>query len=155
SFLVPETSLGQDIHCPYDGCRIRLPPPPFRESATLRRFGEADWLRASDLKILLEYALGWMSRRQQRLFAAACCRRAWHLDPVLIDTNILMYLIEPRAPLHAVASSKLQNLQAAGHPLWISRQIVREYLAAMSRPGTATPPLSMSTLLADALGFLT
>ncbi len=79
TFLVPKDSLGKVICCPYDGCAVRLPPPPLRESATLRTFTEADWLRESDLGILMEYALWWMSRRQQRLFAAACCRRAWHL----------------------------------------------------------------------------
>lgn len=76
-------------------------------------------------------------------------------DAVLVDTNILVYLNVVVSPLHGAATGKLQSLLLAGHPLWISRQIVREYLAAMSRPGTVTPPLPMSTLLADARQFLT
>jgi predicted nucleic acid-binding protein len=44
---------------------------------------------------------------------------------------------------------------AAGHPFWISRQIVRDYLAVMSRQGTITAAPSRSALLADAQRFLT
>jgi predicted nucleic acid-binding protein len=76
-------------------------------------------------------------------------------DPVLVDTNILIYLNWLGSPWHAVARGKLQNLLVAGHPLWVSRQIVREYLAAASRPGAITPPVPMSSLLADVQGFLT
>jgi predicted nucleic acid-binding protein len=76
-------------------------------------------------------------------------------DPVLVDTNILIYLKWTGSPFHAAALGKLQGLVAGGHPLWTSRQIVREYLAAMSRPGTIAPPPPMSTLIADAQGFLT
>jgi hypothetical protein len=78
-FLVPEKRLGQEFCCPYDGCMIRLPRPPLRESRWLRRFREADWLQTSDLNLLMQYAAAWMSPRQGRLFAAACCRRIWHM----------------------------------------------------------------------------
>ena len=76
-------------------------------------------------------------------------------DPVLIDTNLLIYLNWVGSPFHAAARTKVLSLGAAGHPFWLSRQIVREYLAAMSRPGTMTPTPSMNTLLADAQRFLT
>ncbi len=79
SFLVPENRLGQIIRCPCDGCKIRLPPAPLRETVGLRRFGEADWAGTHDPEILLTFAVTWMSRRKQRLFAAACCRTAWEL----------------------------------------------------------------------------
>jgi predicted nucleic acid-binding protein len=77
------------------------------------------------------------------------------VDAVRVDTNILIYLNWVGSPFHAAALGKLQDLAAGGHPMWTSRQIVREYLAAMSRPGTVTPPPPMSTLIADAQGFLT
>lgn len=75
------------------------------------------------------------------------------VDPVLIDTNVLIYHQIASAPFHAAARSRLADLSAAGHPLWVSRQILREYLAVMSRPGTVTPPLPMAVLIADVRTF--
>ena len=70
-------------------------------------------------------------------------------DPVFVDTNTLIYTRAVQSPLHGSATAKLQALAAAGHPLWISRQILREYLASLSKPGISTPPLAMTTLIAD------
>jgi predicted nucleic acid-binding protein len=75
-------------------------------------------------------------------------------DPVFVDTNILIYTDQAFSPFHASATAKLQALAVAGHPLWISRQILREYLAGMSRPGGLTAPLPMATLLAGVQRFL-
>lgn len=74
-------------------------------------------------------------------------------DPVLVDTNVLIYHQIVTSPFHAAARNQLRDLLAAGHTLWVSRQILREYLAAMSRPGTVTPPLPMTTLIADVQTF--
>jgi predicted nucleic acid-binding protein len=75
------------------------------------------------------------------------------VDPVFLDTNILIYAKTALSPLHATALGKLQGLVAAGHPLWVSRQTFREYLAVMSRPGILTAPVSMSALVADIRSF--
>jgi hypothetical protein len=48
----------------------------------------------------------------------------------------------------------LAALRAAGHELWISRQIIREYLAAMSRPGAITGVAPMSALANDVRIFM-
>ncbi|MGH7172198.1 MAG: type II toxin-antitoxin system VapC family toxin [Gemmataceae bacterium] len=74
-------------------------------------------------------------------------------DPFLVDTNVLIYHQIALSPFHAAARSQLRDLFVAGNPLWLSRQILREYLAAMSRPGTLTPPLPMTTLIADVQTF--
>lgn len=74
-------------------------------------------------------------------------------DPVFVDTNILAYAQAALVALHTAALAKLQGLAAAGHPLWLSRQILREYLASMSKPGTLTAPVSMTTLIADVQSF--
>jgi predicted nucleic acid-binding protein len=74
-------------------------------------------------------------------------------DPVLLDTNVLIYHQIALSPFHTAARSRLYDLFVAGHPLWVSRQILREYLAAMSRPGTLTPPLPMTALIADVQTF--
>jgi predicted nucleic acid-binding protein len=76
-------------------------------------------------------------------------------DPVLVDTNVLIYHQIAGSPFHVAARTQLRDLSAAGHTLWVSRQILREYLAAMSRPGTVTPPPSMTALIADVQTFQT
>ena len=75
------------------------------------------------------------------------------VDPVLVDTNVLIYHQIARSPFYAAARNQLRDLSAAGHALWVNRQILREYLAATSRPGTVTPPLSMTALIADVRTF--
>ncbi|QEL17583.1 hypothetical protein [Limnoglobus roseus] len=44
---------------------------------------EAEWLAVAEPRKMLEYLIGRVSVRKQRLFACACCRRIWHLlaDP--------------------------------------------------------------------------
>jgi predicted nucleic acid-binding protein len=76
-------------------------------------------------------------------------------DPVFVDTNILAYSKLAASGFHGPARAKLNDLAAAGHVLWISRQVLREYLAALSRPGTLTTPVPMPTLLADVRAFQT
>lgn len=77
------------------------------------------------------------------------------VDPVFVDTNILIYSQQALSPYHTLATAKLHALATAGHALWINRQILREYLAVMSRPGALTAPLSMSTLISDVQSFQT
>ena len=58
-------------------------------------------------------------------------------EPVFVDTNVLIYAAIPAFPWHADAVARLTELEAAGAPLWISRQSLREYLSALSRPRRA------------------
>ena len=55
-------------------------------------------------------------------------------DPVFVDTHVLVYANTVRSPLHIRAQLALQDRSASAIPLWISRQILREYLATLSRP---------------------
>jgi predicted nucleic acid-binding protein len=75
------------------------------------------------------------------------------VDPIFLDTNILIYAKTALSPFHALATAKLTALAAAGHPLWVSRQVFREYLAAMSRPSALTTPIPMTALCADVRSF--
>jgi predicted nucleic acid-binding protein len=75
------------------------------------------------------------------------------VEPVFVDTNILIYAQQALSPFHPQATAKLQALAAAGHPLWISRQILREYLAVMSRPGVLTAAIPMTNLVSDVQAF--
>lgn len=70
-------------------------------------------------------------------------------NAVFVDTNILVYASLPSSPFHVRADQTLNTLAANGSEFWLSRQILREWLATMSRPGTATPPIPYAQLLAD------
>lgn len=54
-------------------------------------------------------------------------------EPVFVDTNVLVYANQTRSPHHAEAAEWLGRVEAAGTPLWTSGQILREYLAVMTR----------------------
>ena len=75
------------------------------------------------------------------------------LRPVFVDTNILVYARLALSPQHADALSRLRELEAQRVPLWLSRQVLREYLAAMTRPGALTGSIAIGSLLSDVLSF--
>ena len=54
---------------------------------------------------------------------------------LFVDTNVLVFATSPGSPMHGRAVTALRQLGAAGAEVWISRQIVREYLVQMTRPG--------------------
>ncbi len=61
-------------------------------------------------------------------------------EPLFIDTNILIYANVATAPLHEQALKAIKNAHQAGRPLWISRQVLREFIAARTRPQTFAQP---------------
>lgn len=52
-------------------------------------------------------------------------------EPMFVDTNVLVYASWRAAPLH---TQTLAAYRAAGVPLVISRQIIREFFATLYRP---------------------
>lgn len=66
-----------------------------------------------------------------------------------VDTNILVYAAARGAPLHERARNALARL-AVSEPLSISRQILREYIAVMTRPQIWGKPLTIDEATADA-----
>ena len=70
-------------------------------------------------------------------------------SPVFLDTNILVYANLALSPWHAPAVLRLTALDVEGTPLWVSRQVLREYLAAMTRPGELTGTIPLPALLND------
>lgn len=55
---------------------------------------------------------------------------------VFIDTNILVYATNISAPFHADAAQALKTMRSEGANLWISQQVIREYIATVTRPQT-------------------
>ncbi len=74
-------------------------------------------------------------------------------SPVFVDTNVLIYARLAKSPLHAAAVHAVHRLQEEGCVLWISRQVLREYLAAMTRPDTLAEPVPIASLVADVRAF--
>lgn len=58
-----------------------------------------------------------------------------------VDTNVVLRLINESLPQHAAVRTSLDQLQAQGVELWISSQIIREYLVQVTRPGFLAVPL--------------
>jgi predicted nucleic acid-binding protein len=77
------------------------------------------------------------------------------MEPVFIDTNVLVYANARHAPLHQEAKDVLERLWNDGVELWISRQVLREYLAVLSRPQLFAKPISPQTLAQHVVYFQT
>ncbi len=73
---------------------------------------------------------------------------------VFVDTNILVYASITESPLHLVALNAIQSREQAGSELWISRQVLREYLATLTRPQAFTEPIPIATLIAEIHFFI-
>jgi predicted nucleic acid-binding protein len=75
------------------------------------------------------------------------------VDRWFIDANILVYANLLHHPLHGQATARLLALAAARSEVWISRQVMREYLSAMTRPGAYTGSIPITSLIADVQRF--
>jgi predicted nucleic acid-binding protein len=74
-------------------------------------------------------------------------------DPVFVDTNILIYTTMLDSPFHARASQALDEFEKESVQLWISRQVLREYLAALTRGDPLTLPVPLADLISDVRVF--
>lgn len=66
--------------------------------------------------------------------------------PVFLDTNIILRWNIAEAPQHASVREAVTLLISAGHPLWVSLQVMREFAAVMTRPQTFGSPLPESAV---------
>lgn len=53
---------------------------------------------------------------------------------LFVDTNVLVYANVAEAPQHQAALAAVTRARKNGRPLWISRQVLREYLVTLTRP---------------------
>ena len=72
---------------------------------------------------------------------------------IFIDTNILIYASLAQSPFHDKAVAHLREFELAEIDLYISRQVLREYLAVMTRPDVLTEEIPLSSLVQDVRGF--
>jgi len=73
--------------------------------------------------------------------------------PVFVDTNILVYANLTQSPFHKRALFALENLRKSDAELWINRQVLREYLAVMTRPNLLTAIIPIESLVEDVQAF--
>lgn len=69
-------------------------------------------------------------------------------DPVFIDTNVLVYANVASSPLHQIAQETTEAFFEAGVELWISRQVLREFIVTLTRPQTFINPQPIDVIIA-------
>ena len=55
-------------------------------------------------------------------------------NTLFIDTNILVYANIIETPFHEQTLQLINSAHEAGRTIWISRQVIREYLVILTRP---------------------
>ena len=68
-------------------------------------------------------------------------------EPLFIDTNVLIYANVANTPRHERALSAIKAAHQAGRTLWISRQVLREFIAARTRPQTFAQPSTPEVII--------
>ena len=61
---------------------------------------------------------------------------------VFVDSNVLVYRFRLQSPFHRAATFRMNELRGTGYRFCISSQSVRECLAAMTRLGPESIPVS-------------
>lgn len=74
--------------------------------------------------------------------------------PVFVDTNLLIYATFAHFTQHAVARTYVDTALANGVPLWISRQVLREFAMVVTRPQTFMTPVTAGTAATEVRGWL-
>jgi predicted nucleic acid-binding protein len=72
---------------------------------------------------------------------------------MFVDTNILVYATQITSPQRDAARTALQGHSQGGARLRLSRQILREYLAVVTRPQLFASPMTMAEALVDVERF--
>ena len=77
------------------------------------------------------------------------------VEPVFLDTNILVHANVAESPRHRVALETVKQFSEAGVEIWISRQVLREFLAVLTRPQVFLKPRPVSMIAARVRQFET
>ncbi len=68
-------------------------------------------------------------------------------DLLFLDTNILIHASVASSSRHEECLSFLQNQEDAGVEMVINRQVLREFMAVLSRPQSFTNPVSIGNIV--------
>jgi predicted nucleic acid-binding protein len=71
-------------------------------------------------------------------------------EPIFLDTNILVYASVDSSPFYTSARAQIDAYEDINTPIWISRQVIREFLATLVRPHLGIP---ITTITAAARQF--
>jgi len=74
---------------------------------------------------------------------------------MFIDTNVFVYSRTPADPHHDAAREQLELALQGGEPLRISRQVLREYLAVVTRPQAWSIAITREEALTDVERLMT
>lgn len=64
-----------------------------------------------------------------------------------VDTNVLLRAFHSTFPEHQRVRAMVDQLLGEDCELWISRQVIREYLVQMTHPNTFAPPLAIEQVI--------
>ncbi len=64
-----------------------------------------------------------------------------------VDTNVLLRAFHRTFPEHERVRALVDQLLHEDCELWISRQVIREYLVQVTHPNTFTPPLTIAQVI--------
>lgn len=70
-------------------------------------------------------------------------------DRAFVDTNVLLRALTPQMEMHTEAEALLERRWANGDELWVSRQVIREYIAQITRPQAFMQPLTVTQVAAQ------
>lgn len=73
-----------------------------------------------------------------------------------VDTNVLLRLMMPQLAGHLQAEALMARMWQEGVELWISRQVIREYLVQVTNPVAFSPSLTVQQVMdqIEAIQFL-
>lgn len=66
-----------------------------------------------------------------------------------VDTNVLFRARVKAMEFHHEATNLIDTQISAGNELWISRQVIREFLVQVTRPQSVSQPMSASEVEAE------
>jgi predicted nucleic acid-binding protein len=72
---------------------------------------------------------------------------------VFVDTNILLRVVLSEMSQHAQADALLKRVISEGAELWISGQVIREFVVQATHPRTLNVPLTIRQAVYEVLAF--
>ncbi len=72
---------------------------------------------------------------------------------IFVDTNVLAYSNIPLSPFYRQANKRLKKLRDQGIEIWISRQVLREYIVSMTGSNHLTKNTPLIQTVSDVRYF--